>query len=167
MPSILAQCTGLSCLGHLRELITRNSKNSVEITPTNWPVNLALTGTASLNSGFCCFLSVKPHSEENIFLCVRAESSQLPLLPSQTTCCYPHRCDSCDTGSISYMNNTRTTNISTSDVKDKMIGFQLDCTGIMTKACTFLWYTHRKTCFAFKSKIFSILSTENLFSKDT
>lgn len=31
--------------------------------------------------GFCCFLSVKPHSEEKFFLCVSTESSQLPLLP--------------------------------------------------------------------------------------
>lgn len=71
----------------------------------------------------CCFLSVKPHSQENVFLCVRAESSELPLLPSQTTRSYSRRCESCDTGSISYTNTKKKQLLEISlrngDVKDR------------------------------------------------
>lgn len=89
---VLCQSSGLSFSAqaglnsHIQKYQPHVWKMDMKKAATNWPVNLALTGTVSLSSGFvCCFLSVKPHSEENFFLCVRMETSQPLLFPSLTT----------------------------------------------------------------------------------
>lgn len=105
-----------SCLGHAKKIMTATNRTDIF---QNWVQKHPQTDLWILHSqeqhhwtvAFCCFLSVKPHSEENFFLCVRAESSKLPLLPSQTTCYYSCRYESCYTGSISFMNNIVTRNI--------------------------------------------------------